>query len=321
MKGCEFAGNANDFGGSRNKKASARTPLPFRNALREKDGLHTIPRMKIPRLLTAALLLSAAFPAFAAPKWQLVWQDEFNGSRIDSRYWSKVDRGTPDWKNTMSDDPSLFAFKKGALVLRGKVNPDTKKDPAPWLTGGVWTKGKIAFRYGKIEIRAKFDSAQGVWPALWMLPDIKDRKWPDDGEIDIMEHLNFDNIAYQTVHSHYTVTLGRKGNPKSGSTGKINRKDWNVYGVEWSPDKLVFTINGQETFTYPRVPEEAKANRQWPFNAPFFIILDMQVGGGWVESTGKVNPKQLPVEMHIDWVRVYQDANLKTRNKIKRAKH
>lgn len=232
-------------------------------------------------------------------RWELVWHDEFSGSKIDSRKWSKIKRGNPDWKKHMSPDPSLYAVKNGNLILRGKVNPNTKKDPVPFITGGISTEGKFSFKYGKIEIRAKFDSAQGAWPALWMLPE--KGVWPDDGEIDIMEHLNFDDIAYQTVHSHFTWTL-KRNNPPQGSNGKINRDDYNVYGVVWSPSKIDFYINGKKTFTYPRVKAEAE-NKQWPFTKPYYILVDMQLGGNWV---GKVDPKQLPVEMHVDWVRVYR---------------
>lgn len=259
------------------------------------------------KLFSAALIpifLLCSANCLAAPKWQLVWKDEFNGRTINSRYWTKIERGTPDWKNTMSSDPSLFAVKNGNLILRGKVNKDTKKDPSPFITGGISTQGKFSFCYGKIEIRAKLDSAQGAWPALWMLPASSKAGWPDGGEIDLMEHLNFDDFAYQTVHSRYTH-LPQGANPKKGSTAPIKRNDYNVYGLEWYPDKLVFFINGKESFTYPRVPAEAK-NGQWPFNKPFYLLVDMQLGGSWV---GKVNPEHLPVEMHIDWIRVYRDAS------------
>lgn len=261
------------------------------------------------KLFPAAILACSVLfsvNCFAAPKWKLVWKDEFNGRSINSRYWTKIERGKPDWKNTMSSDPSLFAVKNGNLILRGKVNKNTKKDPSPFITGGISTEGKFSFCYGKVEIRAKLDCAQGAWPALWMLPDLKNFKWPDDGEIDLMEHLNFDDFAYQTVHSRYTY-LPRGGNPKKGTTAPIKRDGYNVYGLEWYPDKLVFFINGKESFTYPRVPAEAK-NGQWPFNRPFFLLVDMQLGGNWV---GKVNPEQLPVEMHVDWIRVYKNVSRK----------
>ena len=127
-------------------------------------------------------------------------------------------------------------------------------------------------------------------------------KWPGGGEIDIMERLNNDSIAYQTVHSHYTFDLGIKDNPKQGSTGLINPDDFNTYTVEMYPDSLVFFINDTRTFAYPRI--ETDKEGQYPFNdSQFYLLLDMQLGGSWV---GAVDPEDLPVEMEIDWVRFYQ---------------
>ncbi|MCD8299108.1 MAG: glycoside hydrolase family 16 protein [Opitutae bacterium] len=263
-------------------------------------------------ILSAILVLFGAFSAFAdEPKWELAWSDEFNGTSINEKYWTKIDRGHADWNNYMSPDPTLYTVRTGNLILRGKVNPSPKKDPVPYITGGVWTKDKYSFLYGKIEIRAKMDCAQGVWPAIWLLPAKPNRKWPDDGEIDIVEHLNFDDIAYQTIHTKFTKS-GAKG-PNSASTGKINRNDYNVYGMVWTPDKIELYINGEKTLSYPRVPD-AQSKGQWPFTEPFFILIDMQIEGSWV---GKANPKQLPVEMRVDWVRVYRDANLKLPAKAK----
>lgn len=261
-------------------------------------------------LAVSAVLTFGAPPKKSVPakkaKWVLVWSDEFDGKKIKSKHWSKCERGTPDWSNTMSKDPSLFGLKNGNLILRGKVNKNTDKDPSPFITGGILSRGKVSFCYGKIEIRAKLGCAQGAWPALWLLPDIENRKWPDDGEIDIMEHLNFDKIAYQTVHSKFITTLGRK-NPPNGGTGEIKPGDYNIYSVIWTPDKIEFFINDKRTLTYPRVPKE-KENGQWPFTKPFYILIDMQLGGGWV---GSVKASDLPVEMIVDYVRIYKDANAK----------
>lgn len=263
------------------------------------------------RVVPAAcfLIASTAF-AVAAPKWELIWSDEFDKATgkygFDEKYWSVIERGKSNWKQYMSPNPALYDVKDGNLVLRGIVNPDQKSDPVPYLTGGIKTQGKFSFRYGKVEIRAKFDCAQGAWPALWMMPDYPGAVWPDSGEIDLMEHLNFDNFAYQTCHSHFTMTLNRR-NPAPTSSPKIKRDDYNVYAVEWTPDELRFSVNGKQSFIYPRVPSEVE-NKQWPFDNYFYIQVDMQLGGSWV---GAVNPKQLPVEMKIDWVRVYKDANAK----------
>lgn len=264
-------------------------------------------------LMRLSLSLLAAASAWSAPEagegdsdsripgWKLVWQDEFAGTAVDDTKWSRCQRGKADWMNTMSDDPALVEVADGILHLRGVVNERQDLDPVPYLTAGLTSKGKFAFLYGKVVIRARFKSAQGAWPALWMMGEQKG--WPANGEIDLMEHLNFDDIVYQTVHSVYTVKIDKTNTPKKGSTARIDRDGWNTYGCEWDAEKVVFTVNGQPTHTYPRVPE--KGEEQWPFNQPFYFILSMQIGGGWVNGTGPTNPEHYPAGMEIDWVRVY----------------
>lgn len=151
-----------------------------------------------------------------------------------------------------------------------------------------------------MEIKAKFQGAKGAWPAIWMLPE-KRAQWPDGGEIDIMERLNFDSIAYQTVHSDYTVNQKIR-DPKPGATGKIRPNDFNTYAVEMYPDSLVFFINDHKTFSYPRI--ETDRQGQFPFaDKKYYLLIDMQLGGSWV---GTVSPDHLPIEMEIDWVRFYE---------------
>jgi len=229
----------------------------------------------------------------------LVWEENFDQTDgFDTTFWSKIPRGTSDWNNYMSYNDACYDMKDGNLILRGIVNPDTINDKVPYITGGVFTQDKITFRNGRLEVNAKLGEATGAWPAIWMLP--QDKGWPGGGEIDIMEHLNFDNIAYQTVHSHYTFNL-KINEPKPGYTNKIKRNEYNVYAVEMYPDSLVFFINDSKTFTYPRIETEKEG--QFPFDYPFYLLIDMQVEGSWV---GKANPEHLPVEMYVDWVRFYQ---------------
>ncbi|ADV42738.1 glycoside hydrolase family 16 protein [Bacteroides helcogenes] len=234
-------------------------------------------------------------------KGSLVWKETFSGRQLDSSRWSRIPRGNADWCNYMSMDDSCFDMRKGKLVLKGIRNRHLPNDTAPYLTGGVYTKHKVTFGPGRVEIRAKLGEAGGCWPAFWMLPD--KAKWPNGGEIDIMEHLNFDSIAYQTVHSHYTYVLKKDTHPAHYSTGIIKRNAYNVYAVEISADSLAFFINDRHTFTYPRIPK-AQSEGQYPFvDEPFYLLLDMQLGGNWV---GKVNPDDLPVQMEIDWVKYYR---------------
>jgi beta-glucanase (GH16 family) len=236
-----------------------------------------------------------------AAGWEMVWSDEFEADKLDDAKWELCKRGKADWMNTMSDDPRLLRIEDGGLHLRGIVNDKKDNDPAPYLTAGVTSKGKYAFRHGKVQIRARFKSAQGAWPALWMLG--AEKGWPANGEIDLMEHLNFDRKVYQTVHSEYTVKIDKTNTPKKGGTAPINRDDWNTYGCEWDADKMVFTVNGQPTHTYSRMPE--KGEKQWPFNQPFYFILSMQIGGKWVNGSGPTNPAHYPAGMKVDWVHVY----------------
>ncbi len=266
------------------------------------------------RLTLPALLLFAASaiapragadeataPDSPNPGWELVWSDEFEADTLDETKWTRCKRGTPDWMNTMSDDPRLLRLEDGVLHLRGIVNDKNDDDPAPYLTAGLTSKGKYAFQYGKVRIRARFKNAQGAWPALWMLG--AEKGWPANGEIDLMEHLNFDEKVYQTVHSEYTVKIDKTNTPRKGGTAPINKDGWNTYGCEWDAGKIVLTVNGQPAHTYPRMPD--KGEKQWPFKQPFYFVLSMQVGGKWVNRSGPSNPAHYPAGMKVDWVRVY----------------
>lgn len=249
----------------------------------------------------ATLLISIASLASTPNKYRLIWQDNFCGKTFDSRSWSKIPRAAnADWKRHMSDADSLYALRDGKLILRGAVNTDFKADTAHFVTGGLYTKHKRTITHGKVEVRAKLGCAQGAWPAIWMLPD-GDVQWPEGGEIDIMEHLNHDSIAYQTVHSYYTYVLGKGDNPQHGKTHAIDRDGFNTYAVEILPDSLVFSVNGDRYFSYPRIETADKG--QYPFGTPYYLLVDMQIQGSWV---GKADPKQLPVEMEIDWVKFYE---------------
>jgi len=232
--------------------------------------------------------------------WKLVWEEDFGKDGvINPDVWSKIPRGRSDWDRHMSDYDALYDVKNGNLILRGMVNPGLPGDTMPFITGGVYTKGKKSFYRGKIEIRAKLGNAQGAWPAFWLLP-FDNVPYPHGGEIDIMERLNSDTIAYQTIHSHYTIHL-KQTVPQKGTRSPIRKDEYNTYGVALYADSVVFYINDKRTHNYPRIETELEG--QFPFDRAYYLMLDMQLGGSWV---GKVNPNDLPVEMYIDWVRFYE---------------
>ncbi len=254
----------------------------------------------LPAFLLAAVSCKQTKTESDDGKWTLVWEDDFKGKQIDTTKWAKIPRGKSDWNNYMSDYDELYAVKDGNLVLRGIQNTVLPNDTAPFLTGGVYTKDKRTFGFGRLEIRAKLNPARGAWPAFWMLPE--EGKWPDGGEIDIMERLSHDKLIYQTVHSRYTQTDSLRLKPPASTIVGINPDNYIVYALEKYPDSLVFYVNDLRTKNYPRVATEHEG--QFPFaDQEFYLLLDMQLGGSWV---GQVNPAELPVEMHIDWVRYYE---------------
>jgi len=234
---------------------------------------------------------------------QASWTEDFNQQgTFDTRYWSKIPRGGSDWNRHMSNNDSCYAMRNGKMILRGIKNVDLSTDTSRYLTGGIYTKDKMAFGFGRLEIKAKLNGAKGAWPAFWMLAE--NSKWPDGGEIDIMERLNFDSVAYQTIHTYYTLTLKIKDKPKSGGIAKINPGTFNTYAVEKYPNSLVFFVNNKKTFTYPKIATAAQG--QFPFGVNHYLLLDMQLGGSWV---GKIKDADLPVEMEIDWVKFYPFKN------------
>ena len=236
-------------------------------------------------------------------RYALVWHDEFDKGALDEAVWSKIPRSKSNWAVHMSKDESLYAFDGGDLVLRGVVNDNRDKDTATYLTGGVWSRGKKTFGFGRIEVRAKFDVAQGYWPAIWMLPTTNNTlKWPHGGEIDIMEHFGYAPYVNHTVHTHYTYNLGRRTRPPYVAYPYYNAGQYNTYAVERFQDSLVFFVNGKRTFNYPRY--RGGRNEQFPFDQhEFYLILDAQIG---LDGSPAVDVSQLPVALRVDYVRYYE---------------
>ena len=235
------------------------------------------------------------------PKWQLVWTEDFSGPYLDTAVWGYMKRSGDDSRKYHSSNPACYEFRDGNLIIKCIRNPNPETDTETYLTGAIPTEKRRAFASGKIEIRAKIGNAKGAWPAFWMLPFKKDKGWPADGEIDIMEHLNFDKYVYQSLHSAYTRANG-KALPKRSVKPNIRFNDYNIYGVVFTEDYIRFYVNGKETLTYPKV-DSLLYKGEYPFYRDWYLMLDMQLGGSWV---GSIDSNDLPVEMEVDWVKYYQ---------------
>ncbi|MBR5035454.1 MAG: glycoside hydrolase family 16 protein [Bacteroidales bacterium] len=229
--------------------------------------------------------------------WKLVWTENFDGPQIDTTVWTRIWQQPSDWSDMMSLREDLAFIENGELVLLGKVGGEN--DATPLVSGGIWSQGKKSFSMVKVEIRAKFNSVRGFWPALWLMPDAPLPE-PEYAEIDIMEHTNLDPYVYQTVHSRFT--LDRNEGPVQSKTAEIDRDGWNIYACEIHRDSICLFTNGVKSLTYPRVEG---AEHQFPWaDCPFYMILSNQLEGQWV---GKVeDPADLPSELRIDWIKVYE---------------
>lgn len=258
------------------------------------------------RLLFIALIFSGFMGVVTAQehrRYALIWHDEFDSGVLDRQVWSKIWRSRADWAIHMSSADALYAFEDGSLVLRGMVNDFLPNDTAAFLTGGVWSRNKKSFGFGRLEIRAKFDVAQGFWPAIWMLPAVnKAVNWPYGGEIDIMEHFRDNSYINHTVHSHYTYNLGKRNRPSHVAYPKYNEGEYNTYGMERFQDSLVFFVNGRRTMNYPRYHDGVDG--QFPFSQHnFYLILDAQLGR---DRSPYIDTARLPVELCVDYVRYYE---------------
>lgn len=129
--------------------------------------------------------------------------------------------------------------------------------------------------------------------------------WPACGEIDIMEQLNHDGIVYQTIHSHYKNDLGFT-KPVPTKTVSYNKGQFNIFGIEWTPEALTFKVNGAATLVYPNLHlADESVKKQWPFDTSFYLILNYALGGPGTWP-GTITDSELPAKMEIDWVKVSQ---------------
>lgn len=233
--------------------------------------------------------------------WEMDWKDDFEGDEINPQIWSKIPRGKQAWNNTFSYSEQCYSLNNGILTLKGIVNTLTPADTAKFVSGGIYTKNKKPIEPGLLELKARFSNAQGAWPAIWLFPYKWEKGWPQDGEIDIIEHYNFESNVQQTVHTYYTQAVDKK-KTKNSCKAAIKTESFNIYGIEIEEERLVFYVNGEITFIYPNLHKDEN-QMQFPFYKNWVLLIDMQLGG---KGAGEVNEMDLPVVLEIDWVKHYK---------------
>lgn len=233
----------------------------------------------------------------------LTFSDEFEGAgEPASESWSRAVRQGATWNRWCSDSPLVVYCEDGVLHCRAIPNPDTASDNVPMITGGVKTQGKFAFQWGRAEARIKTIPHTGNFPAFWMMPADNSLGWPKNGEIDIWESIDNDTRAYGTIHTNWTYNLGHGGN--GSSMAGIDYDLWHIYAVEWDATSITWYVDNQKMWTYSKSTDQNALDQgQWPFDAPFYLILNQSVGNG---SWAKPADTSFTYETLFDWVRVYQ---------------
>lgn len=259
------------------------------------------------------ILLAASFNLHAAelPGWKLVWSDEFTtDGRPDASKWG-YEKGLirNQEKQFYTEDRRENARVEGGyLVIEARKE---KMEGGEFTSASLVTRGHGEWKYGRIEVRAKLPAARGTWPAIWMLPtDIGKVSWPKCGEIDLMEHVGYDpGVVHGTLHSEACNHL--KGTQRS-ATLKVETfsKEFHTYSMEWSEKRITVEIDGKTSGIFHK--KDGDGIDQWPFDKPFYLILNLATGGSWGGQKG-IDEAEFPQRMEVDFVRVYQKPQAQTR--------
>lgn len=238
-----------------------------------------------------------------------MWSDEFNyeGGPDPTKWTFDIGTGSGGWGNNelqyYTDSLENAFVKDGVLSIRALKKSFQGKD---YTSARIKTMNRVDWKYGRIQIRARLAKgvARGTWSALWMLPtDNRYGAWPNSGEIDIMEHVGYDQgRIHGTVHTAaYNHMLGTQkgGQVLAGLDG------WHVYEIDWKQDRIDFILDGTLYYVFSR--NDPGTSREWPFDQDFHLIFNIAVGGSWggvqgVDQTAFEGDGQV---MEVDWVRVY----------------
>ncbi|MEL6616576.1 MAG: family 16 glycosylhydrolase [Bacteroidota bacterium] len=255
-------------------------------------------------------------------EWTLAWEDQFevDGAPDSSRWSYNVwpARKVNDEDQAYTDRPKNVRVEDGRLII--EAHKETY-DNAEYTSGRIHTEGKGDILYGRVEVSAKIPAGQGTWAAAWMLPTDPYRyattceapeewqgsptcdAWPNSGEIDILEHVGYDmNNVHGTVHNkaYYWINWEQR----KGSIETVDaEQDFHVYAVEWSPERVDMFFDGTRYFTYVN---EGTGWEAWPYDHPYNLILNLAIGGAWGRAGGPIDDSIFPVQMEVDYVRVWE---------------
>jgi beta-glucanase (GH16 family) len=231
-----------------------------------------------------------------AQTWNLVWSDEFDGKKVNSSNWV-FETGGGGWGNAELENYTIGS--NNAVVENGNLEIIAKKETLgsnSYTSARIKTYGLHYWTYGKIEARIKIPVGQGIWPAFWILgEDINDAGvgWPKCGEVDIMEHIDKESLNHGTMH------WDNNGHAQYGGQIACDESQFHNYALVWDQNNLTWLLDDKQYF---QGSIANNINSTEEFHKPFFIILNLAVGGTWPGNPD--NTTSFPDTMFVDYVRV-----------------
>jgi len=262
-------------------------------------------------LASSSVALSAAQSPSPAPAWHLTWSDEFsgpNGSAPDPAKWAFVTGGKGfgnDELETYTSRPVNAQQRDGNLVITALKEDFTDADSVPrhYTSARIHTQGIFLQAYGRFEASMQLPAGgKGIWPAFWLLgANSRTAGWPKCGEIDIIENIGDPTTIYSTLHGPgYSGAHGISAKYPLGA-GESVHTAFHLYAVEWAPRDIKFFFD--DHLIAERTPADLPPGTPWVYDHPFFIILNLAVGGGWPGNPDEVTT--FPQQMLVNYVRVY----------------
>jgi beta-glucanase (GH16 family) len=255
---------------------------------------------------------TAQTPVPSRQGWTLAWSDEFNGpdgSPVDSSKWV-VETGGNGWGNQeleyYTTRPENAFQQGGNLVIKALHEKYTGSDgiTRDYTSARIKTLGKFSQKYGRFEARIKIPFGQGIWPAFWMMGEgIEKVGWPKCGEIDVMENIGKEpTLVHGTIHG--PGYSGDKGPTAPFALPDQSRfaDDFHIYAVEWEPKAIRLYVD--DHLYASRTPRDIPKSAKWVYQHPFFILLNVAIGGSWPGNPDATT--QFPQTMLVDYVRVYK---------------
>lgn len=232
---------------------------------------------------------------------KLIWEENFDGTELNENYWNfELGDGCPNLCGWGNNEVQIYT-KENHQVKDGFLTITAKLENGVYSSTRITTKSKKEFKYGRIEARAKLPLGKGLWPAFWMLgSNISEVGWPTCGEIDILEYVGREpESIFTSVHT--ADSHGMTKNTRKDIVPGIE-EGFHTYAIDWNEDRIEFLIDDELFYTF--TPEN-KSVEVWPFNQPFFIIVNLAIGGNF--GGPDVDDSIFPQEFILDYIKVYEN--------------